>query len=175
MSDQEKRAFLGALGRMGFGAARAAAPSAAPALRNTMGNLAGSVARGVFGVGSKAGATRTMKAVNGVTQAGMIGAPLMASAFANQPAPGERTASYNEGAVAALSKFAQGLNFEALKPHVDHLLELGGLGVLAGAPLYHMAAPKEFQEKHPHVGEALDLAGLGILAVPAIRGLRSGH
>lgn len=150
-----------------------AGAAAAPAVRNTVGNLAGSVARGVVGMGAKAGATGTMKAVNGLTQAATIAAPIAGTAFAmNRGAAGAGKtvqAAYAAGAERA-AKFA-GLNLAALAPHADHLTELAGLGVLAGAPLYRMAAPEQFQQKHPHVGEALDLAGLGILAVPALRGL----
>jgi hypothetical protein len=137
----------------------------APTLKNNAMNLAGSVARGVFGVGAKAGATRTMNAVRVGTGVAMTAAPLAASAFASHPQPGMTvTAAYDAGRTAA-AKFA------GLGPRADHLMELGGLGVLAGAPLYDMLAPEQFKQDHPHVGHALDLAGLGILAVPAARGL----
>lgn len=163
------------LGRMGAGAAGAAAKTAP--VRNTVGNLAGSAARGAFMMGPKAGATGTMRAVNGLATAGAAVAPIATSALAmRQPQQGMTvTAAYATGAARA-AKYAgvdPGLLARA-RPHLDHLLELGGLGVLAGAPLYHMAASPEFQQKHPHVGEGLDLAGLGILAVPALRGL-TGH
>lgn len=164
--------MLGRAATTAGGAAAKAAP-----LRNTLGNLAGSAARGAFMVGPKAGATGTMKAVNGLVSAGTVAAPIATSALSmhqSQQQPGmTRTAAYAAGAEAALDKYASAGLMAALKhpEHLNHLLELGGLGVLAGAPLYHMAAPKQFQEEHPHVGEGLDLAGLGILGIPAIRGL----